>query len=169
MAENDLYPKTGHITTVKYTHTLTNPYSNIFSFQSQVFIPGFARNHSLSLTAGFQKNTPDVYYFPNEVSFVRGVYSIYPKYFAGMLFQYCFPLIYPDNGVSGVFYIKRVIAKPFYNLGYYDKEKYYSYGSDIEAKIHFFRITIPVNLGLRIGYCPVTDNTFAGLLLSLDI
>ncbi|MBO6117768.1 MAG: hypothetical protein J6P44_04400 [Bacteroidales bacterium] len=169
MSKNDLYPKTGHITTVKYTHTLTDPYSDIFSYQSKVFVPGFARNHSLVLTGGFQKNSPDVYYFQNEVNFVRGVYNIYPKHFAGILAQYCFPLIYPDNGVSGVFYIKRVTAKPFYNLGSYDKEHFYSYGSDIEAKVHFFRITIPVNVGFRLGYCPTTDNTFASFLFSIDI
>ena len=169
MADNDLYPRTGHITSIKYIHTLTNPFANIFAATSQIFLPGIARNHSIVLTASFQKNTPDVYYFPNEISFVRGVYNIYPKYFAGLLSQYCFPLIYPDSGVDGVFYLKRVVARPFYNFGYYDKEFYQSYGADIETKVHLFRITIPINLGFRIGYCPTTDNYFATLLFSLDV
>ena len=169
MAENDLYPRTGHITTIRYTHTLTNPFSNIFSFASQIFIPGIARNHSLVLNANFQKNTPDVYYFPNEVDFVRGVYDLYPKYFAGLLALYCFPLMYPDNGISGVLYMKRIVARPFYNFGYYDKQYYHSYGGEIETKVHLFRITVPVNIGLRMGYCPTTDNTFANILFSIDL
>ncbi|MBP3253479.1 MAG: hypothetical protein J6M30_03110 [Bacteroidales bacterium] len=169
MAANDLYPRTGHITTVKYTHTLTSWVANIFAVQTQVFVPSVARNHSLVLTGSFQKNTPDVYYFPNEVNFVRGVYNMYPKYYAGLLMQYCFPLLYPDNGVTGVFYIKRVTARPFYHLGSFDKEFYSSYGTDVEAKVHFFGITIPVNVGFRIGYCPDNDNTFASFLFSIDL
>ncbi|MBR1774241.1 MAG: hypothetical protein IJ759_01830 [Bacteroidales bacterium] len=169
MANNDLYPRTGHITNIKYTHTLTSTFANIFSFQSQVFAPGLARNHSFVLTGSFQKNSPDVYYFQNEVNFVRGVYNKYPEYFAGILAQYCFPLLYPDNGISGILYLKRIVAKPFINHGWYDKQHYYSYGSDIEAKVHLFRITIPVNIGLRIGYCPVNDDTFASFLFSIDL
>ncbi len=168
-ASNDLYPRSGHITTIKYTHTLTSPVSDIVSWQSQIFAPGFGRNHSLVLVGSFQKNTPDVYYFPNQVSFVRGVYNLYPKYFAGLLSFYALPLIYPDSGINGVWYIKRIIARPFYHFGYYDKDFHCSYGGDIETKSHLFRITIPVNIGFRIGYSPTADNTFASLLFSLDI
>lgn len=169
MADNDLYPRTGHISSIRYTHTLTNPFADIFSLSSQIFMPGIARNHSLILTGSFQKNTPDVYYFQNEVSFVRGVYNIYPKYYWGFLIQYAFPLLYPDDGINGLLYLKRISAKPFYNFGYYDRAFYQSYGTDIEAKIHLFRITIPMNIGFRIGYSTTIDNTFANFIFSIDL
>ncbi len=168
-AENDFYPKSGHITSVKYTQTLTSDFASIFSAQTQIFLPGLARNHSFVLDGSFQKNSPDVYYFQNEVNFVRGVHNIFPEYYAGFLAQYCLPLVYPDSGINGILYIKRISAKPFLNHGWFDRKHYYSYGSDIEAKVHVFRITIPVNIGFRIGYCPTTDNTFASFLFSIDI
>lgn len=169
MAENDLYPKYGHITNFKFTHTLTSNYSEIFSFSSQIFLPGIARSHSLMFNLSFQKNTPEVYYFPNEISFVRGVYNMYPKYFFGLLSTYNFPFAYPDDGVQGVFYIKRIVARPFYNIGSFDKEVYQSYGTDLELKVHVFRVTVPLDLGFRIGYCKTTENTFASLIFNIDI
>lgn len=169
MAENDLYPRFGHRTNIRYEHTLTSNYSNIFSFNSQIFFPGFATNHSFNITLSTQKNTPNIYYFPNQVNFVRGVYDMYPKWFYGFLSTYALPLAYPDSGISGIFYIKRITVIPFYNLGSYDSEWFQSYGLQTLSKVHFFRITIPVEIGFQLGYCPSTENTFASFLFNIDV
>ncbi|MDO5759596.1 MAG: hypothetical protein Q4Q06_01060 [Bacteroidota bacterium] len=168
-ASNDLYPRWGHITSIKYTRTLTLENAYILSFSSQVFIPGLWRNHSFAITSSWQINTPDIYYFPNEVNFVRGMYTILPKKYCGLLLTYNFPIIYPDSGIKNLLYIKRLIARPFYNVGSYDKEIFRSFGSDILAKIHVFTITFPLDVGIRMGYVHKTKQTFASLLFNISI
>ncbi|MBQ9313216.1 MAG: hypothetical protein IJ213_09275 [Bacteroidales bacterium] len=168
-SQNDLFPRWGVIARFKWLNTLTSDKAYIFATSAQIFFPGLMKNHSLVLTANLQHNTPEVYYFPNEVSFVRGVYDLYPEKFYGLLACYHFPLLYPDSGIQGYLYIKRIVARPFFNIGSYDKEVYKSFGTDLEAKVHIFRITVPVNFGFRIGYVPRNDDVFAHFLFSIDI
>lgn len=94
---------------------------------------------------------------------------MYPKWFYGFLSTYALPLAYPDSGISGIFYIKRITVIPFYNLGSYDSEWFQSYGLQTLSKVHFFRITIPVEIGFQLGYCPSTENTFASFLFNIDV
>lgn len=168
-ASNDLYPRWGHITSAKYTRTLTSNYAYILSASSQIFLPGLWRNHSFAITVSFQRNTPDIYYFPNEVNFVRGMYTILPKKYYGLLLTYNFPIIYPDAGIKSVLYIKRLIARPFYNVGAYDREVFRSFGSDLVAKIHVFKITFPLDIGIRVGYVNEIQQTFSSFLFNISI
>lgn len=168
-ALNDLYPRWGHITKAKYLKTLTSDKAHVLAFSSQVFFPGFFRNHSLSLTACLQYNTPEVYYFPNEINFVRGLYSMYPEKYYGLLAMYALPLIYPDGGIKHILYIKRITTTPFYNIGMYDKKIFRSFGADIMMKANLFRITLPLDLGVRVGYQRETEKLFASFLFSINM
>ncbi len=168
-ANNDLYPRWGHITSAKYIRTLTSDNAYIISVSNQIFFPGIWRNHSFSLTSSIQLNTPDIYYFPNEVAFVRGMTIILPKRYYGLLISYNFPIVYPDSGIGNILYIKRLIAKPFYNIGSYDKEIFTSYGSDIVAKVHVFNITFPLDVGIRLGYVKEIKRSFASMLFNISI
>lgn len=168
MAKNDLNPRMGHITNFKFLSTLTAPKSFMIAVSSKIFIPTPFVNQSLVVQTSFQKNSPNVYYFPNEVPFVRGVYNKYPKYFEGILISYDAPIAYPDLGIPNIIYFKRFVVRPFFNCGWYDKDYYDSYGSDLESKINVFGITIPLNVGVRFGYCEQTKNYFASFLFSID-
>jgi hypothetical protein len=177
MASNDLYPRIGHISTFKFIHTLTADKAFIIAASSTIFIPTPFTNHCLMFKLSFQRNSPNVYYFPNEVDFVRGVYTLYPKFYYGSLISYNFPLCYPDINITKALYIKRIVLRPFYNFGFYNykdhyiysKDLYQSYGSEIEAKIHVFSITIPVDIGYRLGYCPTIKKSFGALLFNIDL
>ena len=168
-APNDLYPQWGHTTKAKYLKTLTSDNAYILAASSQMFFPGFMKNHSFSVTACLQYNTPNIYYFPNEINFVRGVYDMYPKKYYGLLAMYTMPVIYPDGGIRHMLYIKRIAVTPFYNIGIYDKKIFRSFGTDIMFKAHLFNITVPLDLGIRIGYQRETKDLFASFLFSLTI
>ena len=168
-ADNDLYPRWGHITKIKYLRTLTSDNSYILAGSTQIFFPGAGTNHSLFVLPSFQFNTPETYYFSNEINFVRGVYDRYPKKYYGLLLCYSMPLIYPDGGIKGMLYIKRVIARPFYNIGSYDGVIFRSIGTDVMAKLHLLNITVPLDLGFRIGYQRESEKYFASFLFSLDV
>lgn len=169
MAQNDMFPRWGFIADFKWLNTLTSDDAHIFASTAKVFFPGFARNHSFVLTASTQFNTPEVYYFPNEINFVRGVYDMFPKKFYGLLASYHLPLFYPDSGVPGYLYITRVATRPFYNIGSYDKNIYSSFGTDLEARIHILGMTVPIDTGFRIGYIPEKEDWFASFIFNIDL
>ncbi len=168
-ADNDIYPRWGHILKGKYIKTLTSDNAYILAASTQVFFPGLMQNHSFSIIGSLQFNTPDIYYFPNEINFVRGVYSIYPKKYYGLLALYSLPLWYPDGGVKKFVYVKRISLTPFYNIGMYDKKFFRSFGTDISFRTHIFRITVPLELGARIGYQRETKDFFASLLFNINV
>lgn len=169
MAENDLYPRFGHISMVKYLKTLTNDNAYILAASTQLFVPSFFNNHSWSVKLSMQFNTPDIYYFHNEIDFVRGVHNMYPKKYYGILLCYSLPLFYPDGGVKNIVYSKRISARPFYNIGFYDKERFQSFGAEIFSKTHILKITIPLDIGIRLGYVRESKDFFASFLFNMNI
>lgn len=94
---------------------------------------------------------------------------MYPKEYYGLLAMYALPLIYPDNGIKHILYIKRVTTTPFYNIGMYDKKIFRSFGADIMMKANLFRITLPLDLGVRVGYQRETEELFASFLFSINM
>ena len=67
--------------------------------------------------------------------------------------------------------MKRFTAEPFFDTGweknrYWDKT-YHSYGIEISAATHFFRLPFPVNIGFRTGYETKSNSMFVDMLFSV--
>ncbi|MCF0209766.1 MAG: hypothetical protein HUK18_00330 [Bacteroidales bacterium] len=167
-AQNDINPRLGVATNIKYLHTLTSEHAYILSAYAKVFLPGLARNHSLSISASLQYTTPDLYYFPSEIPLLRGLYNIYPESYNSLLLCYAFPFAYPDGGIKSVLYFKRLYATPFFNIASADKNIYHSFGSDVQTDVHVLKISVPINLGIRLGYLPEQNSFFSNFLFNIN-
>ena len=117
----------------------------------------------------FQKNTPTIYYFPNEVAFTSGVIGKFPSTYYGGKISYNMPLAYPDYAIWKLLYIKRVFSRGFFDFGYFDKEYLSSVGVDLKMNFHIFRIEQELQFGVRIGYLTQLNDVFANILFNINI
>lgn len=168
-AANDIVPQYGLIVKLNYKSTLTSSPARFGSLNATTYIPMFLRNQALQCSFKYQRNSPDRYYFPNEVSFTRGVYNEYPASYYGLFFGLHTPLGYPDLRLGPVIYCKRISAAPFYEIGAFDGEIRSCFGSDVNFKVHLLRIETPVDLGFRLGWLTEDKKFFFNFLFSIDV
>lgn len=168
-AYNDIVPSWGEILKLNYKTTLTSNPAEYLSFSSTTYIPFIFKNQSIQFTFNYQKNAPEIYYFPNEIAFTKGVYNQYPAEYRGISVALYTPLCYPDLRIGAILYCKRITAAPFYEQGSFDKTIKRSIGSDISLNLHLLRIQTAVEMGFRFGYLPESKETFFNLLFSLDL
>ncbi|MBP1630638.1 MAG: hypothetical protein H6Q15_1531 [Bacteroidetes bacterium] len=169
MANNDINPKWGQMIMINAQRALTSDNGHIGSVYSKTFTPGIMRNHSIEIDLTLQKNTPSIYYFPNEVPFPRGVYGEYPTIYYGAKFNYHLPIAYPDFAFGALVYIKRITGCGFYDFGMFDNKFLSSIGIDLQTDFHIIRIEQPLNIGFRIGYLPQIKDSFLNILFSINI
>ena len=168
-AENDLVPRIGEMFEVHYKRTLTKDVADYFAIASTSYIPFFGKNRSLELTLAYQKNSPDKYYFSEEIDLTKGVYDIFPKRFAGASLALHTPICYPNFKLGAFVYCKRIAVAPFYEIGSFDGKLLQSIGSDINFNIHVLRIMKGIELGVRLGYLPESKQMFHNFLFSINL
>jgi hypothetical protein len=172
----DLRPRWAQIVDLSYRHT---PFSgadmgSVFAARLTGFFPGFARHHSLRLSAGWQeqKKGTDVaqtinYRFPNLIAYPRGISGRRDDRVSVISADYSFPLIYPDLSVPPFIYLKRIslnlfleradtktLVSPQEGEPYLSKNVFYSTGVDLVGNMHLFRFISPIDLGIRWYYLP---------------
>lgn len=108
-ARLDLQPRWGY--TLRTTAG-TNPFSSItstaISFYGKAYTPGFMPHHGFSLAAAYQHNTNKTSLI-NVIDFQpQGYQTIYPLNYFALAAHYVMPVAYPDWGLSGVFFLKRI-------------------------------------------------------------
>jgi hypothetical protein len=83
---------------------------------SRVYLPGFMKTHSLSISAAYQqRDTLRQYVYTNNLAMARGYESFnYPKMWR-MSFNYHFPILYPDLGFANIVYFRRIRANAFFD------------------------------------------------------
>ncbi|MFZ9045504.1 MAG: hypothetical protein ACO2ZZ_06530 [Cyclobacteriaceae bacterium] len=89
-----------------------------FLFNSRLFLPGISKNHSLNISQSI-KNEDYLanYKFRDNLFYTRGYNLIPHDRFINTAFNYEFPICYPDLPIGPIFFIKRINANLFYDLG----------------------------------------------------
>jgi hypothetical protein len=169
MAANDIAPSLGQTFRLKVQKSITSDNANIVAINSSTFIPSPFINHSFQIDFGFQKNTPTIYYFPNEVSFTSGVFGRFPEIYYGGKLSYHLPLAYPDYPIWKLLYVKRVFSRAFFDFGYFDRNYLSSVGMDLQMDFHILRIEQELRFGFRLGYVPQLNDYFANILFNINI
>nr|MBP6429762.1 hypothetical protein [Bacteroidales bacterium] len=169
MAVKDLSPRLGQTLGINLQRSLSSENASIITISSTTYLPSIFRNHSFEINLDYQKNTPSVYYFPNEVFLTRGVYGEYPETFYGAKFNYHLPLCYPDFAIGKLLYIQRLTARGFFDFGYFDKKYLSSFGTYLQMDFNVFRIQYPLNVGVQVGYVPQKDSYFTNLAFYLNM
>gem|GEM_PF-1576710 len=158
-SSRDLFPRLGM--TVNYHGqwgsdiTGDKQRGSIQSVDSRFYLPGLLKHHAFYQQLGYEKQDDRDYRFRTKVIYPRGFDNDFFKEFTKYSANYTLPLFYPDADWDGWVFWKRITGNLFYDhlvgtppfkaLG----TNYSSYGWELMFENHYFRIPIPVNLGVR--------------------
>ena len=143
LAFRDFLPRVGYAVRVRYTSSpFSDDFGQIWSFYGRTFLPGVAPHHSLLLQGVYQSQRTTLYAFRQKELFPRGAdFSITPERYVAFSADYQFPLCYPDGGISGVLYFRRIRLNPGGDFARYREfsranqrvrwQNVWSYGGDI--------------------------------------
>ena len=161
-------------------------FSDLVSAYARIYTPGFFRHNSLSVAAAYQTSVGG-YRFPSGLRFLgykstrllpRGFSSSdisSNNYLAGSV-DYQFPLCYPEGGISGVIYFKRIRLNVgadyarFQEFGSRGKtwRDIYSYGGDLLLDLNILRMSAPATATVKLSlYKPSEGSCWFGFGLEL--
>lgn len=170
MTVQEINPRWGQYLQTGYAHT---PWKKIklgheWWAAGSFYFPGFAVNHSFSVYGGYQDRPSTVY--GKKVLPPRGTH-FYGTELACLRTDYKLPLLFPDQPITSLIYVKRLDGGVFFDWGR-DKmlrteKNYRSYGAEVTAGLHFLRLPFPITLGVRAGYETQKKNMFADVLFNI--
>lgn len=145
----DLAPGWGQNISISYYHL---PFENrlngsMFALRSNFYTPGLFSNHTFRTSFNYQKST-GAYEFNIEIPRVSGFNYISrsAKLSNTLLFDYAFPLFYPDAEIGPLAYVKRVSAGlfvDFMNIKGGRSIDPVSYGIELNSRMNFLRFIAP--------------------------
>ncbi len=166
-AAQQIYPRWGQSLLVRYRTIITNHTARQFLASASFYLPGFAKTHSIVLSAAYQsRDTAKQYYFTNSFPFSRGYNALnFPRVWK-LGINYHLPLALPDWGFGNIVFFKRIRANIFYDytvgksLRYQTNYNFRAVGSEIYFDTKWWNQQ-PVTFGVR--YSRLLDNDIAGL------
>lgn len=174
MTTQEINPRWGQTFSVGYTHSPLKhmQLGNQWWGDAQLYIPGFAINHSLSLYGGYQHMSDKNRNYGNKILYPRGI-TLDGYEIASLRTSYHLPLAFPDLPLGSLLYFKRLNAALFYDLGSnrnrFQKSVYSSCGIELTTDTHLFRLTYPIQFGIRTGYETQHKKIFTDLLFSIGL
>jgi hypothetical protein len=92
---------------------------------SSVFLPGLWPNHGLRLDYGYQREDANLsYQYPDFFRYARGYAAPINDWVSRFSVNYQLPLLYPDFGIAGITYFKRIRLNAFYDDSRYRIDQY---------------------------------------------
>jgi hypothetical protein len=151
-APRDIAPKWAQIFRISYMHQPfdDNLSGKLFAFEGFLYFPGLLKNHSFLVNFNYQ-NTSGIRKYDQEINTVYGYNNIQAKSILRntLLFNYRFPIVFPDAEIGPLAYIRNLRAGMFCH--------YENIGSDTnlaEPKTFGFELRSSMNL---LRYQPVFD------------
>lgn len=145
----DLAPPWGQNFTFAYQHFPFEKSLNgdLFTFKSLFYTPGLFVNHSFQTSFNYQKNS-GLYGMTNDIPLISGYYNLTPtkELSNTLLFDYRFPLFYPDWEIGPLAYIKRFKGGFFADFENVFKANSFSprtYGAELRADMNLLRFYLP--------------------------
>ena len=115
-ARQQVQSRLGATLRLDYQSGLAERVGNRFLLQSSLFLPGLFPTHGLRLDADFQtQNAGNTYQYANVFQYARGYGSPVSDRQSRIGVNYQLPLLYPDFGIAGITYFKRVRLNAFYD------------------------------------------------------
>jgi len=136
--------------------------NNDYKFNStlKLYLPGFGKNHSLRVEGGIQKELlSNAFQLTDEFTYTRGFVTPTVDEFISFSTEYALPIAYPDVGLGGITYFKRIILNGFYDYGQgttlnyvpTEKQNYQSLGLEVMFDNTFLNF-LPIGFGIRGSY-----------------
>jgi len=115
-AAQQIYPHWAQSLLLQYKNSVNKYSAYQFLASGTIYLPGLSNNHSIALSAAFQRrDTLQQYLFSNNFPFARGYSAVdFPQMWR-LGFNYHFPLAYPDWGFGNIVYFQRIRANLFFD------------------------------------------------------
>lgn len=172
-----IVPRLGYALRADVTGAFNDRFGMIYSLYARGYLPGFMRNHSITLRAAGMYQTEAELGFTQKPLFPRGAYNGWAaKYYGTGSLDYTFPLCYPDGGINGLIYFKRIWVNLFgdFSRGAYfaaggstRNRDIWSYGGDIAFEVNVVGSTSPATVKFTLA-SPSNDKFYFGVGLSMD-
>lgn len=115
-AFRQVQPRFGATLSLRYDQGLGNDIGNRFLLRTSLYLPGVFPTHGLRIDADFQRQEAgNNYQFPNQFFYARGYGSVLSDQIIRLGVNYQLPVAYPDFGIAGITYFKRVRLNAFYD------------------------------------------------------
>lgn len=169
MAYQNVAPRLGQYIQLSYYKSIEETTAEKINLNSIFYFPGISKNHSLNIVANWQKELlSNEFQYSDTFSYARG-YTIYSNDEASKLsINYELPILYPDFGIWGLTYFKRIRLNIFYDTSTLATYEYSltgtpqnpvfsanpvninqnSYGGELIFDNNYFNVA-PISLGLR--------------------
>jgi len=182
-AVRDILPRYGGLLRL---HHLATPkdeglFGNLFYGYGILYLPGIFKNDGFRILAGYQEQDPGLYLMGSKLAFPRGYESYRTEQLFLLRSSYHFPVAYPDWSWGWFAYIKRMRMNLFYDYGrnQYQRvnnnrlfnitDNMHSIGSEFAIDAHFFRMILPVSVGIRSVFKPVEGELVIESFLNLQL
>ena len=180
MAEKDFLPKFGYLAAVNYA---LNPadklFSHLISTYAKGYLPGFAPHNSITIEGLYQTSLGgfDSDHMVSNMAFSssrlipKGFYSheIDNYNYVATAFNYSLPVWYPEGGIPGFLYFKRVRLNAGFYYASFDQRYFllsddkwvanvrkrrkhiFSYGGDVSFDVNLFRMPASATTALTLS------------------
>lgn len=172
-----IVPRLGYAVRGSVVGAFNRRFGMIYSLYARGYLPGILPNHSITLRAAAMYQTEAELGFGYKPLGVRGAYNgRAAKYFGATSLDYTFPLCYPDGGINGVVYFKRLWLNLFgdFSRGAYfagggktRPANVWSYGGDIAVEFNAFGSSMPATVKFTFAE-PSNEKFYFGIGLALD-
>jgi hypothetical protein len=158
-AERDIAPVWGQILRLKYFH---QPFDrrlegSLFSAEGFLYLPGLFQNHSFLANFNYQKAS-GVRQYNTEINTVYGYNNILAKseLHNTLLFNYRFPIAFPDAEVGPLTYIKNIRGGMFLHYENIGRTTNLSapktFGLELHSSMHLLRYEPLFDIGTRVVF-----------------
>ena len=174
MSYREFNPRWGYGLLVDHFRAVDNSdFGKITSLYGRLYLPGIGRHHSLMLRGAAQYQNQAKYLFSNKVLYPRGAnpYTATKElycYFA----DYQLPVAYPDWGISGLIYLKRLRLNLFHHIADYrsfDSTKGTISSTGADLYVDFTPLSRTTTCTARLSLCRPDDTNKTQLSLSVDM
>ncbi len=163
-ALQNLGPRWGQAFNILYQQTTDTRTDRQIRLGGELYFPGIGVNHNLKLGIAYQRELlKNRYQFSDVFEYPRGFTSITNDEFLKLSADYQLPLAYPDWGLWGITYFKRISANLFFDYGRRKvdsadiMDNHNSVGVELIFDNNFWN-ELPVTFGLRNSYLLTRDS-----------
>jgi hypothetical protein len=135
--------------TLRGLHAIDTTTAGQFHLESGFTIPSPIRNHIVGFEFDFRSESRmNTIQFSDVFDYARGYDPVESDKIWRFGLSYEFPVLYPDFGVAGIVYLRRVRLRPFYDYMKADDVSFTSVGAEFLLDLNLFNVE-PVSVGFR--------------------
>lgn len=155
-AYQNLQSRFGVSLSAKYDQSFQQGTAGLIRYSANIFLPGIGKNHGLQLLYAHQtEKLTNTYQFPDVFGFARGfdIGGLESGHRVSM--NYKLPLLYPDLGLPGFTYLRRVRANIFFDTANISDSVIQTRINSTGVELRFDQVAfnfLELPIGVRLGY-----------------